>query len=134
MVEILKITLLLPGKNYEIYEMRLTTVILLYILHNNKSFFLFFLIMISYVGYAVTDLQSRVEVPVQPLHNEQHSSAGTVRVGVVDHRAVQVYQPLVFGQSPAGGDSRTGRIRGGCATETTLTRNHIPLVYCRVRR
>lgn len=51
----------------------------------------------------LTDLEASVEVPVQPLHDEQHGDAGAVGVGVVDDRAVQVDQPLVFGQRPAAG-------------------------------
>lgn len=65
------------------------------------------------------DLEAGVEVPVQPLHDEQHGDAGAVGVGVVDDRAVQVHQPLVFGQRPAGGRrqwQRTG--------EATLTQPH----------
>lgn len=37
---------------------------------------------------------------MQPLHDQQHSDAGAVRVGVVDHGAVQVDEPLVLGQRP----------------------------------
>lgn len=37
---------------------------------------------------------------MQPLHDEQHSGAGAGSVGVIDHRSVQVHQPLVFRQSP----------------------------------
>lgn len=45
-------------------------------------------------------LQPRVEVSVQPLHDEQHGDAGAASVGVIDHRTVQVDEPLVFGQRP----------------------------------
>lgn len=45
-------------------------------------------------------LQARVEVPVQPLHDEQYGDAGAAPVAVVDHGAVQVHQPLVFRQRP----------------------------------
>lgn len=48
-------------------------------------------------------LQARVQVPVQPLHDEQHSDAGAAGVGVINHRAVQVHQSLVLRQSPEGG-------------------------------
>lgn len=37
---------------------------------------------------------------MQPLHDEQHSDARAARVGVVDHRPVQVHQSLMFRQSP----------------------------------
>ena len=45
-------------------------------------------------------LQACVEVSVQPLHDEQHGDAGAAAVGVIDHRAVQVDETLVLGQSP----------------------------------
>lgn len=45
-------------------------------------------------------LQARVQVSVQPLHDEQHSDARAASVGVIDHRPVQVDEPLVFRQSP----------------------------------
>lgn len=48
-----------------------------------------------------THLQSCIEVSVQPLHDKQHSNAGATAIGVIDHWAVQVDEPLVFGQSPA---------------------------------
>lgn len=54
-------------------------------------------------AFAVSDLEAGVEIPVQPLHDEQHGDAGAVSVGVVNDRAVQVDQPLVFGQRPAAG-------------------------------
>lgn len=57
---------------------------------------------------AAADLQSRVEVPVQPLHDEQHSDAGALRVRVIDHRAVKVDEALMFGQSPAVGGTIGG--------------------------
>lgn len=69
--------------------------------------------------FVVRDLEAGVEVPVQPLHDEQHGDAGAVGVGVVDDRAVQVDQPLVFGQCPAAGwrqRQRTG--------DATLTQPH----------
>lgn len=51
------------------------------------------------------NLQSCVEVSVQPLHDEQHSDAGAVRIGVINHWTVQVDEPLVFGQSPIAKDN-----------------------------
>lgn len=38
---------------------------------------------------------------MQPLHDEQHSDAGPVSIGVIDHGAVQIDETLVLGQSPA---------------------------------
>lgn len=46
-------------------------------------------------------LEACVEVSVQPLHDEQHSDAGPVSIGVIDHGAVQIDETLVLGQSPA---------------------------------
>lgn len=40
---------------------------------------------------------------MQPLHDEQHGDAGAASVGVIDHGAVQVDEPLVFGQGPDTG-------------------------------
>lgn len=37
---------------------------------------------------------------MQPLHDEQHGDAGAAAVRVIDDRAVQVDEPLVFGQRP----------------------------------
>lgn len=37
---------------------------------------------------------------MQPLHDEQYGDAGAVSVRVIDHRAVQVDQPLMLGQGP----------------------------------
>ena len=45
-------------------------------------------------------LQSRVEVPVQPLHDEQHGNAGATAVAVVDDGAVQIHQALMLWQRP----------------------------------
>lgn len=45
-------------------------------------------------------LQPSVEVPVQPLHNEQHGNAGATTVVVVDDRAMEIYQSLMLWQRP----------------------------------
>lgn len=45
-------------------------------------------------------LQSCVEVPVQPLHDEQHGDAGATAVAVVNDGAVQIHQALVLWQRP----------------------------------
>lgn len=48
---------------------------------------------------------------MQPLHDKQHRYAGAVSIGVIDHRAVQVDQPLMFGQRPE--ETHTPKERGG---------------------
>lgn len=45
-------------------------------------------------------LQPSVEVPVEPLHNEQHGNAGAPTVVVVDDRTMEVHQSLMFRQRP----------------------------------
>lgn len=45
-------------------------------------------------------LQPCVEVPVQPLHDEQHGDAGATAVAVVDDRTVQIHQALMLWQRP----------------------------------
>lgn len=48
----------------------------------------------------INHLQACIQVSVQSLHDEQHSNAGAVCVGVINYRAVQVDEPLMLGQSP----------------------------------
>lgn len=57
------------------------------------------------LGVVLAYLEAGVQVAVQPLHDQEHRDAGAAPVGVVDHRAVQVHQPLVFRQGPAGGST-----------------------------
>lgn len=69
------------------------------------------------ISTVLLHLQARVQVPVQPLHDEQHGDAGAAGVGVIDHRAVQVHQALVFRQSPEG---EGGGGRGGERADSEL--------------
>lgn len=44
---------------------------------------------------------------MQPLHDKKHRDAGAVSIGVINHRAVQVDQPLMLGQRPEATHTHT---------------------------
>lgn len=75
-------------------------------------------------------LQARVQVPVQPLHDEQHGDAGAAGVGVIDHRTVQVHQALVFRQSPE--EERGGRADSELlhTPPSTFWRTYVHIFMC----
>lgn len=69
----------------------------------------------------LTYLQPRVQVPVQPLHDEQHGDAGAAAIAVVDDRPVEIHQSLMLWQRPGRTERLGYRAQPATTWETVLS-------------